>query len=611
MTEYNRKLPKNIIKLINSSYKSRVADYLNIQMFQMRNPIQLDQIYITPSFITSEDIDIAEDHIARGRRAYGHNISKNIDELSIYKPGARSMILGDPGAGKSSLLRMILANSIDVSVNDKRLKTGSFPIYLELRRVAEHISKSGYTSIVDYFAESFDNDRSYLTDLEEICKSYNVIFLLDALDEVPRDMLSSVLDLIYNTSQIYPNSAMLISSRIGEKTRLKGFTVHEISDFSEEERQVFVNKWFAINNALTMAPRLISAIAHTPAIAEITTNPLLLSLICILFKNDHNLPNQRSEVFERCIQILVREWDTEREFRRSSQFSALSDEKHIQILSEIASYYLKQSRRYFGEDELARFVEHIQEEFEIEDADPREMIKEICSHYGIIVPAGYANYGFSHLSFQEYLTARYAVKMDQFDSLLVDYAENKRWLETVLFAAGRIGSFGLVFDGIKDNQDLTDHEKFGLIGMILRRTNITIDIEYRHDLFDYIFRYFEEISDNSIVFPRKTSTNTTYSKNYLPPVSYEAYCDNLVILRFRRTSLYNNLYQSSQNLNAYSDPLFLISYMKKRAWFRQKIGDYLHQLPASNYKKLLKILSNPNLEVNVKVHSKEVMYEIF
>lgn len=584
------------------------GEYLSVQIFQMRKSVNLQDLYIIPRFL-DEIPQENYDGLRAGRRVGHYNRIVSFKEMETFKERRRTLILGDPGAGKSSLLRMIAATTLIKNADFLEIEAPYFPVYVELRRYAENIVRLGKLSPLEHFAVSLFDRQDDLEEISNLAKSGKVVFLFDALDEVPTDLHRIILDQVSSNSNDYPKCPVIMSSRIGEKTRPRNYQAFEIVDFSSDDREEFINKWFSLIGAPERATKLVASINNTPAIREITTNPLLLSLICTLYKSDHDLPSQRSEIFERCIQILVREWDTDRDFRRKSRFSGLTDEKRIQIISEIAYYYLSQSKRYFSEDDLSRFLDGVIDDYELEEGCNRELIHEISSHYGIIVPARYANFGFSHLSFQEYLTARYIVKSDQFDTLLSRYSENKRWLETVLFAAGRIGSFGLLFETIIDNDDLTSSDKFNLVLMVVRITNITIEKEYRFDLFNYLTRYLEDHILGRIKFKKYKDDLIPYQESDFESVDeFKRFIESVSVIEIGGDSHHSLEYSNISSSHPGIDPLFIISSLGERKWFIEMMRDYSEIQSDRNYKRFTKILANPLLSAKGKMFSRPLKY---
>lgn len=602
---------KKTLKEIFDRYSEKIeSEYLFIQMFELRKKISLADIYITPRIIEGDSFEKRDD-LTRGRYRAMPGEAVQFNSISPFEAGSHKIILGDPGAGKSSLLRMIVHTTMTGDMNFHSLNANAFPIYIELRRYAEYINRFGIASPEKYFLYWLFEEETDETPLLNFTSENRVIFLYDAFDEVPRDLQNIVSTQILSQISRNRRIPIIISSRIGEKEKPKGIDIYEISDFNDKERDEFILTWFRIAGLPERGVELTKAIASSVAIKEITTNPLLLSLICALYNKDIDLPAQRSEIFERCIQILIREWDTERQFRRPTRFSNLSDEKKINILSEIAYFYLQQSRRYFSEDDLVRFLENIQEVYGVEDDDVRVLINEICSHYGLIVPAGYSMLGFSHLSFQEYLSARYIVKHNSFDRLLSDLAENNRWIETAMFAAARIGLFGFVFDEIRGNSDLSEDQKFRLFTLLVGRSDLTIDQEYRGDLFNYIVDFLESEIQGNISIPQVKESNIFMYNDgrnmdsKTQSIIRDSY--RIIVLKSER---YSHLFSIETNRYSY-DLVFLIGKLTRKNWFRTMLRDYADIQPRGNYKKMLNILIDPDIAPKIKVHGKNKEYHFW
>jgi hypothetical protein len=68
--------------------------------------------------------------------------------------------------------------------------------------------------------------------------------------------------------------------------------------------------------------------------------------------------------------------------------------------------------------------------------DAEQVLKEIEIQQGILVERARYAYSFSHLTFQEYLTAKCIVDNQKIDQLVRDHATDKHWREVFLLVAG-------------------------------------------------------------------------------------------------------------------------------------------------------------------------------
>src|SRR5207248_11474514 len=99
----------------------------------------------------------------------------------------------------------------------------------------------------------------------------------------------------------------------------------------------------------TIAADLIDRLRRNARIQALAANPLLLSLIVLVYEAQLDLPDRRAELYKRCIDVLLAEWDARRNIRRRREFKP---EHKRQLLTEVAWHFHRQGKRYFPEKEL-------------------------------------------------------------------------------------------------------------------------------------------------------------------------------------------------------------------------------------------------------------------
>src|SRR5205823_11032296 len=65
-------------------------------------------------------------------------------------------------------------------------------------------------------------------------------------------------------------------------------------------------------------PILREALADSPAIRELSANPLLLTMMAVL-NRVQDLPRDRGRLYERCAELLLKNWDLEKFEERSEE----------------------------------------------------------------------------------------------------------------------------------------------------------------------------------------------------------------------------------------------------------------------------------------------------
>lgn len=241
-----------------------------------------------------------------------------LDAIDVLEKGRQFVLLGGSGSGKTTLLRYLaLAYCGKIEVKSKSDLTPLFPIFISLRDVTDQ-----KCSLLDLFRNElavakFPEPSMFL---ERLLEKGRCIILIDGLDEVPVNYQEKISDQLRKFSGKYFKAKVIISSRIAKPLKnLESFTELQICQFGLDQIVKFSGQWFAGEQS-KKGKSLAELISRDVHLLELATTPLLLTLICILYKHDLRIPTNRSELYERCVECLLREWDTSRGFRRETKF---------------------------------------------------------------------------------------------------------------------------------------------------------------------------------------------------------------------------------------------------------------------------------------------------
>ena len=366
-----------------------------------------------------------------------------IDPTQAIHDNKQCVILGDPGSGKTTLLKYLTVQALD-----KQL-TGlpDLPVYVELSRFAE----SGHESLVEFVAERWERFYGFpqveaRTYIELQLEVGNVFLLLDALDEGAigkgederETSYRRTFDAITQVTTRYPKAYVVVTARIAgyrQRAPLAAFTELEVLGFRLEDIHTFVSKWFGsldeqrIQQGRDLNAQLKDNIrAHTLA-----TNPLLLSLIVLLYEQHERLPEHRAELYKQCVNMLLYEWD--KKHKSIQRFSGLSIDYKRRMLEEVAWYFHGRHERYFQVELLLTLIGHFLPGAGLKADQKEQVLEEISADTGLLKKQAEGWYGFLHLTFQEYFVAHYAVDKGLLDELLKHRGE-PWWEEVILLYAG-------------------------------------------------------------------------------------------------------------------------------------------------------------------------------
>ena len=289
---------------------------------------------------------------------------------------------------------------------------------------------------------------------ETALKLGKLLILFDGLDEVPAANVDNVVGKIGDFVDQYSQNRFIASCRIAAyKGGFTRFTEVEMAEFDDLQIEAYIKNWFdstphqyryQLDKEMKTAEqcwKALNTIGHHGT-KELARNPLLLTLLCMVYDNSQNFPRNRADLYEKALSIFLEEWAAEKRIRREesiSQYLDVAAEKRM--LSEIAAKNFEENHLFFGQDEL---IDQIQQFGEGNANTPQtfnasKILETILVDQGLFVERVRGAYSFSHLTFQEYLTANYIVgDTRSIQGLVREHLHDQQWREVFLLVAGRM-----------------------------------------------------------------------------------------------------------------------------------------------------------------------------
>ncbi len=256
--------------------------------------------------------------------------------------------------------------------------------------------------------------------------------------------------LLYSTPKIdpkwvlYSNNRFIASCRIAAYRSFQNFsrfTDVAIANFDEQQIRCFIENWFKSHDRSEWGAECqvrLNSDDHK-ATRELAQTPLLLTLICILFLKRGEFPTKRATLYEEAVWTLLAEWDASKDIVRQQPYKGLDTKCKEIMLAEIAYSNFTSNNLFLQQGEITQQIETILLEILTDEQriDGREVLRAVEEQHGLLVNRYDDIYSFSHLTIQEFLTAKHIID-NQLDisEIVQKHLFNKRWREVFLLLAG-------------------------------------------------------------------------------------------------------------------------------------------------------------------------------
>ncbi|MEV4243279.1 DUF4062 domain-containing protein [Streptosporangium canum] len=350
----------------------------------------------------------------------------------------RQVVLGGPGSGKSTLLLSTMLRLCEAP-------DSPVPIMVELRQYALDPSRS----LLDYMVGSVNRDHLMDLDsagLRDLLVNGASTVLFDGLDEVlgPNDR-AKVTGELRAFAWAFPRASVVVTSRLagydaGELEQA-GFSHYTLLDFGMPEIRSFIPKWYefyTLQGDERDAHGLIRRIADNPRLRELAGNPLLLTMMAVIYKHSE-LPERRWQLYGKCTEVLLEDWDVKRKkIGREELLSfVMTAEQKAHLLQRVAIAMLNGARPGRELNAIARgpllgiVSRYLQEAYRRSPGEARGIAAEILDHLRertyVLAEIGENIFGFVHRTFMEFFAAGHVLA--EFNSRESDFA----WLTDEIF----------------------------------------------------------------------------------------------------------------------------------------------------------------------------------
>ena len=383
------------------------------------------------------------------------------------------VIVGDPGTGKSTLLRYLV---LDLLSEEPRWRTVAerwgqrLPVWLPFHFFTQRVvGQTGASASIREALKAWldQNDAGQIWPLVQTAlEDQRLLLVVDGLDEWVNDQAGQYAVSALETFAAIRSIPLVVSARPYGLARLPlsaGWAYHRIAPLTSYQQRRLAHHYFrAVLDSEDRAPsydviersveNFLSKVRDAPGLRAISGTPLFLVLLVGLhLSNVATLPVGRFDVYEQAVKLLVADHPAKRRVAASvtAPRQRLSDSQLRVILARVA--FVSQDR-----GDIATFQEEmLREDFLKALSDPSylsmgpavaaetaEQLLDIAEgDLGLLVRKGPRELGFLHRILQEQLAAEFiSDRLNPIDmnALFSDHVGDPRWREVLLATMWRL-----------------------------------------------------------------------------------------------------------------------------------------------------------------------------
>ena len=285
--------------------------------FDRRKSVPLADLYVSP--------EISAEGAAEGR-------DETLDLTTLWQHVDRTVLLGEPGGGKSTATGALLHRLASDCAEP-------IPFLVVLRDYAQYKDSRSIVEYVEQRMRTVYQCARLDGFVERQLLSGRAAVFFDGLDELlDTSARRDITDAVQSFSGRYPLAKVFVTSRVVgyEQAPMdpSQFSTYKLANFSEERVAEYASKWFRLDPEVSDELADESArsfVDESRGVSDLRRNPLMLSLMCIMYRGEGFIPRNRPMVYERCATLLFEKWDGHRQIKAGITAEEYLDEalKHL------------------------------------------------------------------------------------------------------------------------------------------------------------------------------------------------------------------------------------------------------------------------------------------
>jgi HEAT repeat protein len=434
---------------LTKEYLANLAERVGtIYLFGEEEPRPLDKMFVELSIVEeyrrpvmhAEFLGLMDAEMRQRRSAFpraeeerkpnapgdvGGKVKRTVRPNELLRVRTKAVVAGAPGCGKTTLLRYLAWRTLEAS---ERL-----PVFLELKTVTEEAFTRAEHDLDELlFTEAVARPLDlHGAECERLRAAFRarlaageVAIFLDGLDEVsgtdffPR-LCTAVVEF---TRGVYRDNTLVMTSRpYALPARLEGLKKMEIAPLNQRQTEEFIAHYYG---SAPDAQQLLRTLRQRRALRELLRVPFLLAVVTQLYRHEHQIVEDRLELYRLIVWQLVVQFDREKQLvRRSFLIPDRTGALKLDFLKHLACKRLliDDARAGTEKREAARLVftsevmlEEAQQFWESTGRPPYTPhdLADDAKATPLLREVGAGVYAFTHLTLQEYLAAAELAQRD-------------------------------------------------------------------------------------------------------------------------------------------------------------------------------------------------------
>jgi formylglycine-generating enzyme required for sulfatase activity len=409
--------------------------------------VTLDKVYIdlnTTETRKKEKGDREQEESTELLKWFRSEKANLVPALESASQHPRLALLGDPGAGKSTFVKKVLAWQASACLGKAKplpgFGPGLLPVLVILRELAPHLAhldvdqlpaKKREEQLVSAVWQQIKIDlggecTDFLKGMQEALQSGQCLLVLDGLDEVPQDLRGRVRQAVDALLKRYDVQRIIVTCRVRSYVNdavLPQFTSRTLAPFDEDQIKSFVQAWYNTQRDLgrfneSQAKDRTTDLARAatqPDLEELSGNPMLLTTMAIIHQKEVGLPKERVRLYHLAVEVLLQRWQKHKVGDDALAVFLKDDLKVRAVMESLAYAAHRASVESGGTGSLLRkdAIELLDEAENLGNLQlAGEFLDYVDQRAGLLVGSGGdlckpTEYNFPHRTFQEYLAGAY------------------------------------------------------------------------------------------------------------------------------------------------------------------------------------------------------------